>query len=121
MKYILIFLGGCIGALLRWQTSFITIGYHLPIGTFIANLLGAFLMGYFTVRLHHWNSSYPKLKLGLTTGLLGALTTFSTFQLELVTLAQQLDWFNLVIYGLCSYCGGLICCYLGYKLGGVHA
>ncbi|PWZ86791.1 camphor resistance protein CrcB, partial [Staphylococcus pseudintermedius] len=33
MKYILIFLGGCIGALLRWQTSFITIGYHLPIGT----------------------------------------------------------------------------------------
>ncbi|MFH0715216.1 fluoride efflux transporter CrcB [Staphylococcus delphini] len=121
MKYILIFLGGCIGALLRWQTSFITIGYHLPIGTFIANLLGAFLMGYFTVRLHQWNTSHPKLKQGLTTGFLGALTTFSTFQLELVTLAQQLDWFTLIIYGLCSYSGGLICCFLGYKLGGVRA
>ncbi|MEJ7540430.1 fluoride efflux transporter CrcB [Staphylococcus intermedius] len=120
MKYFLIFLGGGIGALLRWQTSLITIGYHIPLGTFIANLLGAFLMGYFTVRLKHWHIKHPKLKQGLTTGFLGALTTFSTFQLELVTLAQQFDWLTLIIYGLSSYCGGLICCFFGYKLGGVH-
>ncbi len=100
--------------------SFITIGYPLPIGTFIANLLGAFLMGYVTVRLNHWFVSHPKLKQGLTTGLLGALTTFSTFQFELVTLAQQMAWFTLVTYGLCSYCGGLCSCFLGYKLGGMR-
>jgi CrcB protein len=59
-----------------------------PWATFTANVLGAFLLGYFTTRLQERLplSSYRRPLLG--TGLCGAFTTFSTMQLELL---QMLD------------------------------
>ncbi len=59
-----------------------------PWATFLVNLAGAFLLGYFATRLQERLplSSYRRPLLG--TGLCGALTTFSTMQLELL---QMLD------------------------------
>lgn len=81
-----IFFGGFIGAIAR--AGLVELLPHHPSEwpwpTFIANLVGAFLLGYFTTRLQERLplSAYRRPLLG--TGLCGALTTFSTMQLELL-------------------------------------
>jgi CrcB protein len=86
-----IFAGGCLGAigraalleLLPRDTA------QWPWATFTANIVGAFALGYFTTRLQERLplSSYRRPLLG--TGLCGALTTFSTMQLELLRMLEH--------------------------------
>jgi CrcB protein len=59
-----------------------------PWPTFVVNIVGAFLLGYFTTRLQERLplSSYRRPALG--TGLCGGLTTFSTMQVELVKMLE---------------------------------
>jgi fluoride exporter len=86
-----IFVGGFIGALAR--AGLVELLPHevsaWPWPTFIANLAGAFALGYFTTRLQERLpvSTYPRPFLG--TGLCGALTTFSVMQLELVRMLES--------------------------------
>lgn len=118
MQYIFVLIGGMVGALLRYSLTFINDGSALPIGTLIANLIGAFFMGFLstiTIKLFKDN---PLIKKGLTTGLIGALTTFSTFQLELVKMVHHHMLGLVFMYGLLSYIGGILLCWLGVKLGG---
>src|SRR5213596_3723435 len=81
-----IFAGGAVGALGR--AGFIQLmpprAGHWPWATFIVNIAGAFLLGYFTTRLQERLplSSYRRPLLG--TGFCGGLTTFSTVQVELL-------------------------------------
>jgi CrcB protein len=79
-----IFLGGAVGALLRAG-----LGEALPSGgpgwpwaTFLVNVAGAALLGYWFTVLPHTSYRRPLL----TTGFCGALTTFSTVQLELLAM-----------------------------------
>src|SRR5437773_6779582 len=88
-----IFAGGFLGALARVlliQTMPVTPG-SWPWATFVANVTGTLLLGYFVTRLQERLpvSAYRRPLLG--TGLCGALTTFSTMQLELL---QMLDHGN---------------------------
>lgn len=81
-----IFAGGTIGALARvglLQAGLAT-APSWPWATFAVNILGAFLLGYFTTRLQERLplSAYRRPLLG--TGFCGALTTFSTVQVELL-------------------------------------
>lgn len=83
-----IFAGGAIGALLRvalLQTH-AEAAPGWPWVTFAENILGTFLLGYFATRLQERLplSAYRRPLLG--TGFCGAFTTFSTMQLELVTM-----------------------------------
>jgi fluoride exporter len=82
-----IFAGGAAGALARTSLVSATAtadGTRWPWVTFSVNLAGAFLLGYFATRLQERLplSAYRRPLLG--TGFCGALTTFSTMQLELV-------------------------------------
>lgn len=88
-----VFVGGFVGALAR-----LGLVEALPYGmlewpwpTFIANVLGAFALGWFTTRLQERLpvSAYRRPLLG--TGFCGALTTFSTMQLELVRMLEGGD------------------------------
>lgn len=83
--------GGFLGAIIRFTLS---IGVQklsassFPFGTLSVNILGSLLMGFLFMYFSQVNfSTYQKLI--FTTGLLGALTTFSTFSMDTVILLQQ--------------------------------
>ena len=85
-----VFVGGAVGTLARAALETVAAPEpgHWPWPTFVVNIVGAFLLGYFTTRLLERLpvSSYRRPLLG--TGVCGGLTTFSTMQVELL---QMLD------------------------------
>jgi len=82
-------LGSVIGAWLRWGISlrFNSVFENIPFGTVIVNLIGAFIIG-LAVSFFSNSSISPNYKLFVVTGFRGALTTFSTFSVEIVALLQ---------------------------------
>ena len=77
--------GGAIGATLRlllngWvNKSFV---HALPLGTLVVNLLGSLIIGMLFAYFHFNTTLSPHVKTFLVTGILGALTTYSTFAIE---------------------------------------
>jgi fluoride exporter len=113
-----IFAGGVVGALARvgvanalpWG------GHGWPWATFLVNLTGTLLLGYFATRLQERlpPSTYRRPLLG--TGFCGALTTFSTFQVELITLVRNGDGATAAGYTAASLTAGLTGVYLATAL-----
>jgi len=83
--------GAAIGAWLRWGLGFMLNAAipTLPLGTLAANLIGGYLMGLFMGLFTMSATFTPELRLFVMTGLLGGLTTFSTFSAEAVTLLSR--------------------------------
>ena len=113
-----IFVGGCVGTVARgllaraWETHPGT----WPWATFAVNLFGAFLLGYLVTRLQERLplSAYRRPLAG--TGFCGALTTFSTMQLELVRMLDAGDVGLAVGYGAASLAGGFLAVFLATNL-----
>lgn len=84
-------LGACAGALLRWRLGLwlSTPGALLPWGTLAANLVGGYLIGVCVAVFQALPQLDPTWRLMLVTGFLGALTTFSSFSAEVVSMLQQ--------------------------------
>jgi fluoride exporter len=99
-----IFAGGIIGALARTGLAEAApdSARSWPWAIFAVNILGAFLLGYFATRLQERlpTSSYKRPFLG--TGVCGALTTFSTVQLELYKMVQAHQWVLASAYALAT-------------------
>jgi fluoride exporter len=79
--------GASIGALLRWLLG-LQLNHllpSLPLGTLAANLIGGYAIGVVIGLLAQHPELPPQVRLFLVTGLLGGLTTFSTFSAEVVT------------------------------------
>lgn len=90
MVWLAIFLGGGLGSLLRYGAG--VLGKHLfgvgfPVGTLAANVAGSFLLGLFARVLVEDRFSAP-VRAGLTTGLCGGFTTYSTFNHEALTMME---------------------------------
>ncbi len=89
-------IGACAGALARWQLglwlnpSSLAVGsLSLPWGTLAANLIGGYLVGVCVAVFQAMPNLDPIWRLALVTGFLGALTTFSSFSAEVVTMLNQ--------------------------------
>ena len=77
--------GGAIGATLRLLINgFVNknVEHTLPFGTLTVNLIGSLLIGMLFAYFHFNTSLPPHFKTFLITGILGALTTYSTFAIE---------------------------------------
>ncbi len=89
--------GAALGAWLRWGLGVLLnpLFPTVPLGTLAANLSGGLLMGLAMGAFAHYQALSPDIRLFITTGFLGGLTTFSTFSAEASTLLlrQQYTWF----------------------------
>lgn len=94
MHYLLVFLGGGIGAALRHLVNRLAMqawGSGFPAGTMIVNVAGSLAIG-LMIGLFAANPSIGQpARLFLVTGLLGGFTTFSTFSLDALTLWERGD------------------------------
>ena len=84
--------GGALGAVLRYSISsaiYHWFGRGFPYGTLVVNILGSLLIGLLTILLVEKFNVSQEIKLGLVVGVLGALTTFSTFSWDTLDLLQQ--------------------------------
>lgn len=95
--------GAAVGAWLRWGFGILLnpIFPTLPLGTLAANLVGGLLMGVAMEVLTRHAVLPAEVRLLVTTGFLGGLTTFSTFSAEVVTLLlrRELLWGAIAIGG----------------------
>ena len=105
-----VFAGGALGALARTALNAFAIDdpASWPWPTFTVNIVGAFLVGYFTTRLLERlpTPSYRRPLLG--TGLCGGLTTFSTMQVETLKMIEHGHWRLAVSYTVTSIVLGLL-------------
>jgi CrcB protein len=110
-----IFAGGAVGAEARVEVvrALPPEAGSWPWATFAINVAGAFLLGYFVTRLQERLpvSSYPRPLLG--TGFCGALTTFSTMQLELLNMLDAGRAALAVAYAVASLLAGYLAIALG--------
>jgi CrcB protein len=86
--------GAAVGAWLRWALSIALnpIFPTIPLGTLTANLVGGLLMGIAMELITRHALLAPEVRLLVTTGFLGGLTTFSTFSAEVTTLLVRREW-----------------------------
>lgn len=107
-------IGAAVGANLRWALGLCCNHWFgaVPPGTLIANLGGAWLIG---VAVGYFSQApvNPEWRLLVVTGLLGALTTFSTFSLEMVDTLQAGRWMLAVGGILAHVLGSLLLTFLG--------
>lgn len=103
-------LGASLGAVLRWGLGLLFNGvlHYIPLGTLLANLIGGFFMGVVFSLFSLFPHLSPEWRLFIVTGFLGALTTFSTFSLEVWELfqGQKISW-ALALIGL-HFLGSLL-------------
>ena len=112
-----IFLGGGAGSVLRFLISNYTQKTvninNFPLGTFLVNVIGCFLIGWLTAYFVKVDSY---LKFLLVTGFCGGFTTFSAFSAENFSLWQSGNYGMLILYILLSVIVGFAAVYLGLQL-----
>jgi len=95
VNYLIIGVGGFIGAIMRYILG-VWIGQKwgksFPLGTFVINVSGSFLIGLIMTLLTEKLMVNPQWRLLLVVGFLGAYTTFSTFEYETGNLLKDGEW-----------------------------
>ena len=100
-KVLFVALGGGIGAGLRYlltELANLHGGVFFPYGTILANLIGSFCIGILFVFFSESSGLSPIVKLFFVTGILGGFTTFSTYNMELLTFVRTGDIFPALAY-----------------------
>jgi CrcB protein len=119
-RFLFICLGGAIGTGLRYLTSSLAVrwlGVDFPYGTLIVNVVGSFLIGLIQ-QVGATSLLIPETtRLFLTVGIMGGLTTYSSFSYETLRLAQIGAWGQAWINVLVTTAVCLGVCFLGIVVG----
>jgi fluoride exporter len=105
MNYLLVFVGGGLGATLRHVINVVCarcIGTGFPYGTFIINITGSTAMGLIAGYLAFRGEASQAWRLFLMTGILGGYTTFSAYSLDAVLLYERSEFGLAAFYVLGS-------------------
>ena len=111
--------GGFIGSVLRAYLNGVVnrhLPHALPFGTLSVNLIGSFIIGLLFALFMHTSAFSPTMKSFLTTGILGGLTTYSTFALETFWLFNQGSLFLALSNALLNVVGTILAAGSGYKI-----
>lgn len=119
MRVVLIGVAGALGTLARyfigiWAGK--TLGTSLPYGTLIVNVAGCFLIAAIAHVALVTTLVSPTLRLTLTTGFMGGLTTYSSFNLETTNLIRDRAWLAAATNFGTTVCGCLLAGFLGLVL-----
>ena len=115
-KISLVMCGGSLGAASRYGISLLAArlwGTGFPWGTLAVNLSGCFFIGMLFALADRMRFLTPDMRLLLITGYLGALTTFSTFSLETISVIRTGMMFQPLVNILANNIGGLTLTFLG--------
>jgi len=117
--YIAIAFGGAIGAVSRYWLYSAVQRLHdsgFPLGTFVVNVLGSFLIGVFFVLLAEKAQIAEQWRPIIVVGFLGGLTTFSTFSLDALLLFEQGHYNTALFYIISSVALCLIAAFAGMQI-----
>lgn len=119
-RLLLIIIGGGIGSAVRYLASILAarwFGSEFPYGTLIVNLAGAFIIGLVQEVGAEAFILPDNVRLFLTTGIMGGLTTYSTFSYETVRLMEANAWHQAWINIIITTVICLALCFLGIAVG----
>jgi CrcB protein len=120
MNYLIIGAGGFVGAITRYILA-VWIGERwgrsFPLGTFIINVTGSFLIGLFMTLMAERFTENPQWRLLLVVGFLGAYTTFSSFEYETGALLKDGEW----LFASINVIGSVFVGFIALKLGEIIA
>jgi fluoride exporter len=119
MAYLIVFLGGGLGAALRHGINLASaraFGTGFPYGTLLINITGSLVMGLAAAYFAFKGDASQHWRLFLTTGILGGYTTFSTFSLDAALLYERGEIGPAAIYVLASVALSIAGLFAGFAL-----
>jgi fluoride exporter len=109
-KYLAVAAGGALGAVFRYYltlSGIARIATPFPTATFVINITGSFIIGFFLTLATEQMPINPHLRLAIAVGFVGAYTTFSTFEYETAKLIEGKDLLYAFLYVVLSFVIGL--------------
>jgi len=96
--FLIVGIGGFIGCCLRFGITklMLPIQFQIPIATLLSNIIAGFFVGFITELELNFDWMTPRAKLFLATGMMGGLSTFSTFSMETINLFSQSKYIHAV-------------------------
>ena len=119
MNYLLVFLGGGLGSVLRHTVNVICprfLGAHFPYHTFLINITGSTVMGLIAGYLAFKGDAAQSWRLFVMTGILGGYTTFSAFSLDTAVLYERGEIALVALYVLGSVVLSILGLFAGLAL-----
>lgn len=116
IKYLCVAIGGALGAMSRFAIGTLVARWYpaiFPLGTFLINVSGSFLIGFLMSLFLTRTSVHPNWRLFLVTGVLGGYTTFSSFEWETFAALREGAGTVAMLYVVLSVAVGLIGVWLG--------
>ena len=119
MGYLVVFLGGGLGAAMRHGINLAVarmLGTAFPYGTLLINITGSFIMGLVAAYFAFKGDASQHWRLFLTTGILGGYTTFSAFSLDVALLYERGEFGMAALYVIASVVLSIVGLFAGLAL-----
>lgn len=118
-KYLAVGAGGALGAMARYYLGTTALGRFaapFPTATFLINITGSFILGFFLTLATQKVEINPALRLAVAVGFVGAYTTFSTFEYETIRLIEDRRLMTAILNIILSFTIGLLAVWGGILL-----